>query len=411
MRSGNTTRMSRLVVLIATVVGSLLTTLSAAAPDRRAEDLQTLLSQLEKRHKNVYNFTARPALEAQAAQVRAVLDQTPPEVFRFQLLTITALVGDAHTYVHAPVDERRLPILLYWFQNDLRVVRVLPGYEKCLGAKVVSIEGTPAADVDRKIRKLLSQNENEWFYKANSAGLLTVPAALYVAGLTKRLDVVEVAFEGEGGDTFSLSLPAAPIEAARASWKAYLEKDTPLHAQKPGDGFWWQTLDDNKTLYICFRDYRQMNALTRPLADAIRKQKPARLVVDLRGNRGGDFNVGRGLIRRLKELGCEGGERVYVITGRATFSAAMVNAIDFKKELRATIVGEPAGERPNGYQENEEFTLPNSKLVVSYSTRLYRFLETETDAFQPDHFVEPVWNVFRQGRDAALEWILQQPAP
>ena len=131
MGNRNTERMIALVVLIATAVGLLVTTLAGDSRDGRVEDLQTLLSQLEKRHKNLYNFTAKSVLEAQAAQIRAMLDRTPPEVFPFQLLSITALVGDGHTYVHPPADVKRLPILLFWFQNELRVVRALPGYEKC----------------------------------------------------------------------------------------------------------------------------------------------------------------------------------------------------------------------------------------------------------------------------------------
>ena len=46
----------------------------------------------------------------------------------------------------------------------------------------------------------------------------------------------------------------------------------------------------------------------------------------------------------------------------------MVNAIDFRKETNAILVGEPIGERPNSYSENDEMTLPDSRLVVSYST-------------------------------------------
>jgi hypothetical protein len=42
-----------------------------------------------------------------------------------------------------------------------------------------------------------------------------------------------------------------------------------------------------------------------------------------------------------------------VIIGGRTFSAAMTNAIDFRKETKAILVGEPAGERPNGYQETK----------------------------------------------------------
>jgi hypothetical protein len=55
----------------------------------------------------------------------------------------------------------------------------------------------------------------------------------------------------------------------------------------------------------------------------------------------------------------------------------MVNAIDFRNNTNAILVGEPIGERPNSYSENDEMTLPNSRLVVSYSTRYYKFVDED----------------------------------
>ena len=84
----------------------------------------------------------------------------------------------------------------------------------------------------------------------------------------------------------------------------------------------------------------------------------------------------------------------------------MVNAIDFRKETNAILVGEPIGERPNSYSENDEMTLPNSRLVVSYSTRYYKFLEEDAPAVQPDKRIDPNWADFQAGRDPVIEWIL-----
>jgi hypothetical protein len=47
-------------------------------------------------------------------------------------------------------------------------------------------------------------------------------------------------------------------------------------------------------------------------------------------------------------------ESVYVIIGRATQSAAMVNAIDFRKKINAILIGEPTSVRQDGYSENDE---------------------------------------------------------
>jgi C-terminal processing protease CtpA/Prc len=137
------------------------------------------------------------------------------------------------------------------------------------------------------------------------------------------------------------------------------------------------------------------------------------VVIDLRQNGGGDFFEGREhLIEPIKKrpaINQKG--RLFVAVGRQTFSAAMVNAIDFRKETNAILVGEPIGERPNSYSENDEMTLPNSKLVVSYSTRYYKFVDQDVAAVLPDVHIEQTWADFRTGRDGVIDWVLGRPIP
>jgi hypothetical protein len=87
----------------------------------------------------------------------------------------------------------------------------------------------------------------------------------------------------------------------------------------------------------------------------------------------------------------------------------MVNAIDFRKQMNAILVGEPTGGRPNGYSENDEFKLPNSQMEVSFSTALYKFQQVDSAAVMPDKLIEPSWDIYPTGRDPVMEWILAQP--
>ena len=133
-------------------------------------------------------------------------------------------------------------------------------------------------------------------------------------------------------------------------------------------------------------------------------------MLDVRQNTGGDFKKGRYFLSGLKKRDAfRRRGSVYVVTGRATQSAAMVNALDFRKELDAVLVGEPTGGRPNSYSENDAFRLPNSKVEVSCSTRYYKFQDTDTPAVMPDKLIEPSWESHPSGRDIVKEWILAQP--
>ena len=71
------------------------------------------------------------------------------------MLQITAMIGDAHTYVHLPQTFKLYPVSLYWFGSDLRVVRAAPENKQALGAKVVKVGGMNISDVQTR-RALMS---------------------------------------------------------------------------------------------------------------------------------------------------------------------------------------------------------------------------------------------------------------
>jgi hypothetical protein len=96
------------------------------------------------------------------------------------------------------------------------------------------------------------------------------------------------------------------------------------------------------------------------------------------------------------------------LIGPDTFSAAMSNSAHFRARTNALLVGEPIGEKPNSYQESRQLTLPNSHLLVRYSVRFYRFVESGENLIRPDQEIVPSWNDFKSGRDPVLEWVLKQ---
>jgi hypothetical protein len=111
-----------------------------------------------------------------------------------------------------------------------------------------------------------------------------------------------------------------------------------------------------------------------------------------------------GRIRNLKEINRKG--HLFVLIGPFTFSAAMSNAAHFRQKTAATLVGLPIGEKPNSYQEARRTTLPNSHLTLSYSVRLYKFVETGENMIRPDREIETTWADFKAGCDPVLESVL-----
>jgi len=97
--------------------------------------------------------------------------------------------------------------------------------------------------------------------------------------------------------------------------------------------------------------------------------KPRRLIVDLRDNDGGDFNVGRAFIEGIRSQPWLNQRGVlYVMIGGKTFSAA-------NQLARRPITGRKC--------DDGRFHLPNSGLRVSVSMHYDEFLRGESESRPP----------------------------
>jgi hypothetical protein len=374
------------------------------------EDLQYLARELPKRHKNLFHTVSREQFERAVAELDAEIPTLAAYQIMVRMLQITAKVGDAHTYVHLPPTSKLYPLSTYWFGSDLHVVRAAPEYKQALGAKVVKIGDLNINDVQTRLLRVLSQAENEWFILSNSPGYMANPEVLHTLGIVPDVSRAAFTFENDEGKQFALDItPVVPDAGFNSLWLRAAASE-PLSRQKPNEPFAFTYLPESQTIYVSFRGYDSLGENARKLFQFIDSNPTRRLVIDMRQNGGGDFTkVRSSLLPAIKQrptINQKG--HLFVVTGRRTFSAAMTNAIDFRKETNAILVGEPPGERPNSYQENDEMKLPNSGLVVSYSTKYYKFLDEDAPVVMPDKRIDPNWLDFKAGHDPVMDWILSQ---
>jgi C-terminal processing protease CtpA/Prc len=132
-----------------------------------------------------------------------------------------------------------------------------------------------------------------------------------------------------------------------------------------------------------------------------------RVVIDLRWNGGGNSRVIgpliSGLEARRKSVG-----PVYLLIGPTTFSSAVDNAVEMRAKLSARLVGSPSGGMPGGYGEVARLTLPNSRLVIRYTTKNFGVVAKGGTmgggkALEPDIAAPLKIGDFLAGRDPGLE--------
>ena len=390
-----------------------LATLTAAPPERTdltteqwIEDLAFIEREIPLKHLNAFHSLSKDAWRDAVQAVRDRLPSLNNAEIPVALRQLVARIGDAHTSLRLPTQVERLPIGMFWFGDELRIVSATGAYENLLGATIIGIGSEPIGEVQRRTVTLIPP-ENRWAQVAFAPYLMRRKDVLDFFGLTDAGGGVRFDLRMSDGRTLSANVVLGPEPDADA-WR-YIGGRPPLWAQGPSEPLFWRKLDGN-VLYINFRGYETLSRRSQELVAEIDRMRPARVIIDMRDNGGGDFQLfRRNLLPSIIERPwLNRAERLYVLIGREMFSAAMTNAADLASQTNATLVGEPIGERPNSYQEVASFFLPNSHLKLGVSIAFYEALpgQGDPDAVMPDLACPPTWPVFAEGRDDALECAL-----
>lgn len=392
----------------------------AVAPDRLdphldlttaqwREDLRTLAVELPRRHAKAFFSLPQAEFEAAVADLDRRLPAMDGDEAFIGLERIVNMIGDGHTVIAFPKDRRELPIGIGRFGSDFRIVAAGPGYERALGARIVSIGRTPIAEAHRLALTITPRGELDELREGRVPYYFTRGMALHGLGITPERDHAVFTLKDDAGRTFTLDIKGmAPGESAamKTAWAAQ-----PLWLQHADEPFRCTHLTKDSAVYCAFRAYQDLGPRAKAMFELVDATKAKKLVIDMRDNGGGDNTEGDAHLIKpmLKRPDLNRADRLYVLVGPLTFSAAMNNAAQFADETNATLVGEAIGEKPNSYQEPRQFQLPNSRLIVRYSTLWYAFRKKGENAVRPDKVIIPTWPQVKAGRDPVLEWVLARP--
>ena len=133
-----------------------------------------------------------------------------------------------------------------------------------------------------------------------------------------------------------------------------------------------------------------------------------KVVIDLRFNGGGDNSLARPFVQQVSAAKINQKGRLFVVTGRHTYSAAMNFTSMFEERTAAVFVGEPPGGAPSHYGDNTPFVLPASKLPLRISTLHWDIGVRPSDVrevMETDLPAPPTFADYRTGTDAPLKAI------
>ncbi len=358
-------------------------------------DLGVLDAELTRRHADLFHAIPPERWAAGVDRLRAALPGSASIAAALEVRRLVATVGDGHTRLVMDGMLTRYPIALETASDGVVVVAASPRHADLVGALVAEIAGRPVEEVVAAAEPYVSA-DNDVERRRRALGLVISPEFLRHADggdgpVTFRREGVEV------------ERTLAPVSTGE--WLAAVRG-------QPEEFYTWERRGD--ALYVrydrCADDPdRPFAGFTAEVFAAAADPAVARLVVDLRRNPGGDSSVFDPFLDRLIGHRLDHPDRLVVLVGPRTYSSAVLNAVALDTATAATLVGEPTGGAVNGYGEVGSFTLPNSGLVVEYSTRYFDVVDGAGETLEPDVVIVPASHDVAAGRDPALEWALGAP--
>ena len=192
----------------------------------------------------------------------------------------------------------------------------------------------------------------------------------------------------------------------------------PRYLSAVDTNYWLEPLPEHGALYFQFNQVRDdpdesIARFAERLAEDLKRPGVNTLIVDVRHNNGGNNTLLRPLLRAL--MGFElasANNRIYVLVGRNTFSAAQNFINRVERWTDAVFVGESSSSSPNFVGEDHEIVLPFSRLRGSISTRYWQDSDPgdERPWIAPDVPVELTAADYFANVDPLLDAVLQRLA-
>jgi hypothetical protein len=286
------------------------------------------------------------------------------------------------------------PVEFDVFDDGLWVVRATEAHADLLGARVVAINGRPVSDAVAALAPLIPSDNEMWTRYALPV-FLRCPGFVSAAGLSDSpaapLALILTDAKGRRRETRLAS--ERPDSTAR--WKSAdddVRAPLPLIRRLPGTFGFADLGDSARTVFVRIRqiaDVRGGETFARfveRLFMHVDSLGSRRLILDLRGNGGGNGYLNQPLVHaviRHPALDRVGG--LFVIVDRGTFSAAVMLSNDLQRETHARFAGEPTGGAPNSPGDPARVTLPGSGIEVRISTVMWN----GSDPRDPRAFIAP----------------------
>jgi len=421
---------------------SFVVTINSNAQNQQAEawkqDLDYLVQRIEIMHPNPYAQIPKEEFTRLTEKIRNEITDLSDVDIVISISELLATLQDGHTGwamdktdpVWLQQSFHLLPLIQYEFKDGIYVMAGLQPYEHLVGLKVMQIGNMPIQNVAGKLSALMSHDNR-------SGGKKYLYYSLCMAEMLKKTEAVEdvsniqMVLQNDRDEKITVEIPTVDLFSMvpflASSWypqagnglvtmNQEAEGPLPLWLKKPGEKFWFEYIPEDKTMFL------QINSLNFPhgngqerspfgklcdqFFESFDQNGAEKLVIDIRTNTGGnhvELPLLEGIMARPQ---LNKPDRLFLITGRVTFSAAVHLTSQLKRYTNITLTGEPPSGRPNHYGANRAFNLPNHPQIVIQSSIDY-YQDAQPFNFNtihaPDIYAEMTAADYRENVDPAMQ--------
>jgi hypothetical protein len=346
--------------------------------EQASEDLVFLAQQLKAKHPKPFRRISEEEFHDEVERLKASLGEPVPiRKFSLAVAVLLARVGDDHTrhrdfsafYEHINNGGKLLPVKFRYRDGRMTIEawspEVVPVRMKA-GDTVATLNGETMESLLKRHGRYISVETDlqrcwalEWAFDR------------YQVMLGEASDEYVLELRDAAGSTYTETLPAV---------KPWLQQ---YEASKPrAPRFSHQFYEDGRVCLFRLQTFDwslrdELESTLMALLDAMRKQGTRIVILDLRGNSGGNATMGHMVLARMvdKKYGDIAPDpehswpaKIAVLCDRGTYSAGSFEAMRVKDHGIGIIAGEETGGRASFFGDIEHVTLPNSLLSCGIAT-------------------------------------------
>ncbi len=315
------------------------------------------------------------------------------EAFLLAAMRLFALAGNGHTRIIPNPAINAAPLRFVCLGDAYWLTAAPAEYAEFIDCRLTQVNGHPLEHLMGQFAPLLAGTPAR--RQAIGNIMLAWPAALATVGASGDRNSIRYEFDCNAGSVRTVEVRIDDAHSAQAlypTWETgFLQPGCDDYAPRTVGR---DHADANRRpIRLRLRDFApspegEVETHIARARQAVLDDPQAGLIIDCRGNPGGDFLKTLPLVTTLRNAWR--GSACIALVDKFTFSAAIVFVALLKAHLadRVRIVGEPMGDRTRFFAEGDTIELPATKALVRYSTGFHDWQTGSPTPLTPPEIAE-----------------------